>query len=46
MRNRVSRFSVALFAALVLIVGACADMAGQLDQLRTDALESLEQYAQ
>jgi len=32
MRNRVSRFSVALFAALVLIVGACADMAGQLDQ--------------
>ncbi|HUT70380.1 MAG TPA: hypothetical protein VMW89_06855 [Desulfatiglandales bacterium] len=33
MRNRVSRFSVALIATLVLGVGGCADMAGQLDQL-------------
>jgi hypothetical protein len=32
MRNRVSRFSVVLIATLVLGVGGCADMAGQLDR--------------
>ena len=32
MRNRVSGFSVALIATLVLGVGGCADMAGQLDK--------------
>jgi len=32
MRNLMSRFSVVLIATLVLGVGGCADMAGQLDQ--------------
>jgi hypothetical protein len=32
MRNHVSRFSVAFIATFVLVVGGCADMAGQLDQ--------------
>ena len=32
MRNRMSGFSVALIATLVLGVGGCADMAGQLDK--------------
>ena len=32
MRNHMSRFSVVLVATLVLGVGGCADMAGQLDQ--------------